>query len=96
MIQRFEKMIEKWYRGLGKNQSTLIKAVTSCDGHLARVDLSMYYSSVNAHQNQVKLYTLNVQDDVQLAIAKFCFSSKDCRSQACFNDFTINGPGPKY
>ena len=58
------KMIEKWYRGLGKNQSKLIKSVTSCGGHLARVDLPMHYSSVNTCQNQVKLCTLKVQDDV--------------------------------
>ena len=56
--------MEKWYRGLGKNQSKLIKSVTSCDGHLARVDLSMHYSSVNTCQNQVKLCTLKVQGDV--------------------------------
>ena len=58
------KMIEKWYRDLGKNESKLIKSVTSCGGHLARVDLSMHYSSVNTCQNQVKLCTLQVQDDV--------------------------------
>ena len=33
------KIIEKWYRGLVKNQSKFIKSVTSCGGHLARVDL---------------------------------------------------------
>ena len=87
--------MEKWYRVLGKNQSNLIKYVMSCGGHLARVDLSMYYSSVNTCQNQVKLCTLKVQDDAQLAIANFCFSVKDCRSQASFNDFTIKGLGPK-
>ena len=75
-------MIEKWYRGLGKNQSKLIKSVTSCGGHLAQVDLSMYYSSANTCQNKVKLYTLKVQDDVRLAMAKFCLSIKVCRSQA--------------
>ena len=37
---------------------------------MVRVDLSVYYSSVNTCQNQVKLCTLKVQDDVQLAIAK--------------------------
>ena len=54
----------------------------SCGGHLAQVDLSMYYSSGNTCQNQVKLCTLKVQDDVQLAMAKFCLSIKDCWSQA--------------
>ena len=89
------KMIEKWYRGLGKNQSKLTKSVTSCNGHLAQVDLSMYYSSANTCQNQVKLCTLKVQDDVQLAVAKFCFSIKDCRSRASFNDSTIKDLQPK-
>ena len=55
----------------------------------------MHYSSVNICQNQVKLCTLKVQDDVQLVIAKFCLSIIDCRSQALFNDFTIKGQGPK-
>ena len=57
----------------------------------------MYYSkySVNTSQNQVKLCRLKVQDDMQLAIAKFCISVKDCKSQASFNDFTIKGWGPK-
>ena len=45
------------------------------------------YSSVNNYQNQVKMFTLKVQDDVELAIAKCCFSIKDCWSQASFNDF---------
>ena len=63
--------------------------------NLAQVDLSMYYSSVNTSQNQAKLCRLKVQDDVQLAIAKYCFSIKDCRPQASFNDFTIKGLGPK-
>ena len=49
---------------MDKNQSKLIKSVTSCGGHLARVDLSLHYSSVNSCQNQVKLCTLKVQDDV--------------------------------
>ena len=80
---------------MGKNQLKLIKSVTSSDGHLARVDLSMYYSSVNTCQNQVKLCTLKVQDDVQLTIAKFYLSIKDCWSQASFNDFTRKGMGPK-
>ena len=66
----------------------------SCGGHLARVDLSMYYSSANTCQNQVKLCTLKVQDDVQLAMAKFCLSIKDWRPQASFNDSTIMGLGP--
>ena len=88
-------MIEKWYRGLGKNQSKLTKSVTSCGGHLARVDLSMYYSSANTCQNQIKLCTLKVQDDVQFAMAKFCLSIKYCRSQASFNYSTIKGLGPK-
>ena len=30
-----------------------------------------------------------------MAIAKFCLSIKDCRSQASFNDFTMKGLGPK-
>ena len=36
------KMIEKMVqiKNLGKNQSKLIKSVTSCSGHLAQVDLS--------------------------------------------------------
>ena len=55
----------------------------------------MCHSSVNTCQSQVKLCTLKVQDYVQLAMEKFCFSIKDCRSQACFNDFTIKGLGPK-
>ena len=50
---------------------------------------------LNTYQNQVKLCTLKVQDDVQLAIAKFCLSIKDFRSQASFNDFTIKSMGPK-
>ena len=45
---------------------------------MTRVDLSMYYSSTNTYQNQVKLCTLKVQDDVQLAMAKLCLSVKDC------------------
>ena len=56
----------------------------SSDGHLAGVDLSMHYSSVNTCQNQVKLCTLKVQDDVQLATANICLSIEDCRSQASF------------
>ena len=67
----------------------------SCDGDLSRVDLSMYYSSVNTCQNQVKLCILKVQDGVQLTIAKFCLSIKDCRSQVSFNDFTIKDLGLK-
>ena len=67
--------------------------MTSCGGHLARVDLSMYYSSANTCQNQIKLCTLKVQDDVQLA--KFACQSKIVRSQASFNDSTISGLGPK-
>ena len=55
----------------------------------------MYYNSVNTSQNQVNPCTLKVQDDVQLAIAKFCLSIKGCRSQASFNDFTIKGLGLK-
>ena len=58
-----------------------------------RVDLSMYYSSVNTYQNQVKLCTLKVRDDVQLPMAKFCLSIKDLRSQDSFNNFTIKGSG---
>ena len=88
-------MIEKRYRGLGKNISELIKSVTSCGGNLARVDLSTYYSSSNTCQNQVKLCTLKVPDDVQLAISKSCLSIKESQSQASFNDITIKGMGPK-
>ena len=55
----------------------------------------MYYSLTNTFQNQVKLYTLKVQNDVQLVMAKFCLSIKDCRSQVTFNDSTIKGLGPK-
>ena len=69
--------------------------MTSCGEHLARVDLSMYYSLVNTSQNQVKLCALKVQDDVQLTVAKFCLSIKDCRCQVSLNDFTIKGLGPK-
>ena len=78
-----------------KSSKKLIKSVTSCGGHLARVDLSMYYGLVNTCQNQVKLCTLKVQDDVQLAMVKFCLSIKDYRSQDSFNDFTIKGLGPE-
>ena len=88
-------MIEKMVQRLGKNQSKLIRSLTSCGGHLARVDLSMYYSSENTCQNQVKLCTLKVQDDMQLAMAKCCLSIKDSRSQASFDDCTINGLGLK-
>ena len=59
-IWRLKKWSKKLYRGLGKYQSKLIKSVTSCDGHLAWVDLSMYCSSANTCQNQVKLCTLKV------------------------------------
>ena len=45
--------------------------------------------------NKVKLCTLKVPHDMQLAMAKFCWSVKDCQSQASFNDFTIKGLGPK-
>ena len=45
--------------------------------------------------NEVKLCTLKIQHDVQLAMAKFCWSIKDCQSQASFNDSTIKGLGPK-
>ena len=55
----------------------------------------MYYSSANTCQNQVKLCTSKVQDDVQLTMAKFCLSVKPCRSQASFNDSAIKGLGPK-
>ena len=90
-----EKLSRKWYRGLGKNQSKLIKSVTSCGGHLAPVDLTMYHSLANTSQNQVKLCTLKVQHDVQLAMVKSCLSIKDCRSRASFNDYGIKGLGPK-
>ena len=46
-------------------------------------------------QNQLKLCKLKVQADVQLAISKFCSTVKDCRSQAPFKDFIIQGMGPK-
>ena len=88
-------MIEKMVQRSGKNQSKLVKSVTSCGGHLARADLSIYYSSANTCLNQVKLCTLKVQDGVQLAMAKFCFLIKDCRSQASSNESTINGLGPQ-
>ena len=55
----------------------------------------MYHNSVNTCQNQVKLCTLKVQDDVQLAIPKCCLSIKDCQSQTSFKDFTIKALGPK-
>ena len=58
---------------------------------MARVYLSMYYSSANTCQNQVKLCTLKVQDDVQLTLAKFCLSIKDCRIHASFTDSAIKG-----
>ena len=45
--------------------------------------------------NEVKLCTLKIQHDVQLAMAKFCWSIKDCQSQASFNDSTIKGLGSK-
>ena len=89
------KNVRKNGRHLGKNQLKLIKSVTSCGGHLARVDLTMYYSSANSCQNQVKVCTLKVQDDVRLAMVKFCLSIKDCRSQTSFNDSTTKGLGPK-
>ena len=43
--------------------------------------------------NEVKLCTLKIQHDVQLAMAKFCWSIKECHSQASFNDSTIKGLG---
>ena len=88
-------MIKKWYRGLGNNQSKLTKFVTLCGGHLARADLSIYYSSANICLNQVKLCTLKVLDGVQMAMEKFCFSIKDCLCQVSFNYSTIKGLGPK-
>ena len=45
--------------------------------------------------NEVKLCTLKIQHDVQLAMAKFCWSIKNCQSQASFNDSTIKSLGPK-
>ena len=39
--------------------------MTSCGGHLGQVDLSLYYCSANTSQNQVKLCTLKVQDDLK-------------------------------
>ena len=44
---------------------------------------------------KVKFCTLKVQHDVQVAMAKFCWSVKDCQSQASFNGSTIKGLGPK-
>ena len=67
----------------------------SSGGHLARENLLIYYSSANTCLNQVKPCTLKVQDGVQLAMAKFCFSNKNCQSQASSNDSTINGLGLK-
>ena len=55
----------------------------------------MYYNSANTCQNQVELYTLKVQDDMQLAMEKFCLSIKACRSQDSVNDSAINFLGPK-
>ena len=69
--------------------------MTSCGGHLAQVDLLMYYSSVNTCQNIVKLCTLKVPNDLKLAIAKICLLIKGCRPQASIKDFTIKGLGPK-
>ena len=51
--------------------------------------------STISEKSAFSTWPLKVQDDVQLAIAKFCLSIKDCRSQASFNDFTIKGLGPK-
>ena len=45
--------------------------------------------------DEVKLCTLKVKHDVQLAMAKFCLSIKDCQSQTSFYDSTIKGLGPK-
>ena len=73
--------LKKWCRDLGKIQSKLIRTVMSCGGHLAHVDLT--------------LCTLKIQHDVQLVMAKFCWSIKDCQSQASFNDSTTKGLGPK-
>ena len=64
----------------------------SCGGHLALVDLSMYYCSANTCQKQVKLCTFK---DVQLAMANFYLSMKACWSQASFNDSKIKSLGPK-
>ena len=89
-------MIKKMVQRSGQKSMKIDKTCdVICGGHLDRVYLSMCYSSVNTCQNQVKLCRLKVPDDVQLAIVKFCFSIRDCRSQASFNDFTIKGLGPK-
>ena len=89
-------MIEKMVQRSG---SKSIKIDKFCDviwWTLAGVaDLSMYHSSANTCQSQVKLCTFKFQDDVQLAMAKFCLSIKDCQSQASFNDSTIKDLGPK-
>ena len=50
--------------------------------------LKCIYQCTTAQQtlvNKVKLYTLKVQHDVQLAMEKFCLSIKECWSQASFN-----------
>ena len=78
-----------------KPESKLIKSVTSCHGHLAKMNLQMYHSSVNTCQNQVKLCTLKVQDDVQLVNIKILLVSQDCQSHTSFKDFTIKGLGQK-
>ena len=53
------------------------------------------HRSVTTCQNQLKLCTLKVQADAQLAISEFCLPIKDFRSQASFNDFTIKSLGRK-
>ena len=69
--------------------------MTSSGGHLAPVDLSMHFSSVNTFQNQVKLCIFKVYDDMYLALANFYLSIQDCGSQASFNDYAIKPLGPK-
>ena len=64
------------------------KSVTSRDGHQARVDL------LNIRQNQLKLCTLKVQDDAQLAMSKFCLSK--IVGSGLFKNFTIKGLDRKY
>ena len=88
-------MIEKIAQRSGSKSIKIYKFYDVIWWTLVGVDLSMYYSSANTCQIQVKLCKLKVQDDVQLAMAKFCLSVKDCRSQASFNDFTIKDLGPK-
>ena len=62
---------------------------------LVGVNLKTYCISVNTCQNQAKLCTVKVQNDMQLAISQFGLSIKDLWSQVFFKDFTAKGLGPK-